>query len=219
MRTQAFRDRFGDWEVGTAKGARMARTFAEAREKAEDFKGKPLTNRMTGVEAVVSGNNLRKMLNESAVKKSVSPQMQAYAVANLDQLFARAVLGWSKPDRDNSRNIIAVHRFFAPLLAPDGKTAMLTKLTVHEDRNENQQNPLYTVEAVEFNEKSPAAQWVAASMKEEGHIRSAGDVLSLAQRVENFNASGMRAVRDPQTKEPVAGVVTRLLKEQGGCVA
>ncbi|MBQ7625438.1 MAG: hypothetical protein IJS87_00035, partial [Rhodocyclaceae bacterium] len=214
VRTQAFRDRFGDWEVGTAKGARMAHTFDDAREQAKAFKGKPLANMMTGMEAVVSRNRLDKMLNKKAVSKSVSPQMQAYAVANLDQLFARAVLGWSKPDRDNSRNIIAVHRFFAPLLAPDGKTVMLTKLTVHEDRNENQQNPLYTVEAVEFNEKSPAAQWVAASMKEEGHIRSAGDVLSLAQRVENFNASGMRAVLDPQTKEPVAGVVRRFLKAQ-----
>ncbi|MBO4329004.1 MAG: hypothetical protein J5820_00030, partial [Rhodocyclaceae bacterium] len=80
---------------------------------------------------------------------------------------------------------------------------------------EAQVNGTDSVEAVEFNEKSPAVKWVAASMKEEGHIRPAGDVHSLAQRVENFNASDMRAVLDPQTKEPVAGVVERFQKERG----
>ncbi|MBR4736105.1 MAG: hypothetical protein IK051_00405, partial [Rhodocyclaceae bacterium] len=80
---------------------------------------------------------------------------------------------------------------------------------------EAQVNGTDSVEAVELNEKSPAVKWVAASMKEEGHIRPAGDVHSLAQRVENFNASNMRAVLDPQTKEPVAGVVERFQKERG----
>ena len=84
---------------------------------------------------------------------------------------------------------------------------------------EVQVNGTDSVEAVEFNEKSPAAIWVDSTVQSDGidptSIRSTGDVFSLAQRVENFNASNMRAVLDPQTKEPVAGVVERFQKEQG----
>lgn len=46
-------------------------------------------------------------------------------------------------------------------------------------------NPLYTVEAVALNEKSPAAQWVAATPNADGiepiSIRSAGDLKTLAE--------------------------------------
>ena len=84
---------------------------------------------------------------------------------------------------------------------------------------EAQVNGTDSVEAVEFNEKFPAAIWVDSTVQSDGidptSIRSTGDVFSLAQRVENFNASNMRAVLDPQTKEPVAGVVERFQKERG----
>ncbi|MBR4878055.1 MAG: zeta toxin family protein, partial [Rhodocyclaceae bacterium] len=210
-RTSEFRAGFGDWEIATAKGLREAQTFAQAKEAVIAFKGKTLENQTTGMEAVASGNNLRKMLNESAVKKSVSPQIQAYVVANLDRFYERAIYGWSKPDRNADPNINAIHRIFVPVLAPDGR-ALLAKLTVKEMANANDANPLYTVEAVEFNEESPAAIWVAASLKADGlkltSIRSAGDVLSLAQRVENFNAEDITdAALNPATGEPLAEAI------------
>lgn len=80
---------------------------------------------------------------------------------------------------------------------------MLAKMTVKETAIENDPNPLYTVEAVEFSEKSPAAQWVAAASSADGvdltSIRSAGDVLTLAQRGQESNPDSVFKVTDPET--------------------
>ena len=76
-----------------------------------------------------------------------------------------------------------------------------------ETIDQNHTNPLYTVEAVEFNEKSPAAQWVDASASADGvdltSIRSAGDAQSLAQRVQDFNTATVSKVVDPDTGKPL----------------
>ena len=76
-----------------------------------------------------------------------------------------------------------------------------------ETIDQNHTNPLYTVEAVEFNEKSPAAQWVDASASADGvdltSIRSTGDAQSLAQRVQDFNTATVSKVVDPDTGKPL----------------
>ncbi|MGH2340629.1 PLxRFG domain-containing protein [Segnochrobactraceae bacterium EtOH-i3] len=202
---------------------RIASTFAQAREAVKAFQGKPLKNAATGMEAVVSRNNLDKMLSGKAVSKSATTAAHALAVANVDQLFEKATLGWSKPDTHGDVNINAIHRFFAPIRTHDGR-AMLAKLTVKEVRQEDRANPLYTVEAVEFNEANPAREWLIAAAREDGvdveyplrgewageigayedaprtalygfrvtkaATRAAGDVMNLAQEVENFNRNG-----------------------------
>lgn len=169
---------------------REASTFTEARVAAQEFQGKALTNEATGLQANVSRNTLDKMLSRKAVEKSASAQAQSRAVANLDRLYQGAIFGWSKEDRDGNTNVRAVHRFFVPM-EMDGRMLM-AKLTVKETVDANHANPLYTVEAVDFNEKSPAAVWVDASAKADGidltSIRSAGEVLSLAQEIEQRNA-------------------------------
>lgn len=188
---------------GTAPAAaqppamRRATTFAEARLAARAFQGKPLTNGQTGLQAVVSRNSLDKMLSSKAVGKSSGAPAHSTAVASVDRLFEGAILGWSKEDRDSNSNLAAVHRFFAPMVL-EGRQ-MLAKITVKETVDPNHSNPVYTVEAVDFNEKSPAAQWVDASARADGldltSIRSAGDVVSLAQAIEQRNAGG------PQQRE------------------
>jgi hypothetical protein len=113
------------------------------------------------------------------------------------------VLGWSKPDNAGDSNIVAIHRFFTPVVR-DGK-AMLAKLTVKEMADEVTPNRLYSVESVEFNEKTPAAQWVAASANADSvsltSIRSARDIQSLAQEVEDFNPKTVSKVVD-ESGEP-----------------
>ncbi len=188
---------------GTAPAAaqppamRRATTFAEARLAAKAFQGKQVTNGQTGLQAVVSRNSLDKMLSSKAVGKSSGAPAHSTAVASVDRLFEGAILGWSKEDRDSNSNLAAVHRFFAPMVF-DGRQ-MLAKITVKETVDPNHSNPVYTVEAVDFNEKSPAAQWVDASARADGldltSIRSAGDVVSLAQAIEQRNAGG------PQQRE------------------
>lgn len=78
------------------------------------------------MEATVSRNSLDKMLSASALGKSASNKVYLTAVANLDALFEKATLGWSKPDRNNDRHIKSISRLF-----PEEK-AYLVKLTVKQ---------------------------------------------------------------------------------------
>lgn len=193
------------WDLA-APAARQASTFDEARQAAQAFQGRDLVNARSGMVVRVSRNSLDKMLSAKAVGKSETAAAHAAAVANLDKLFEGAVLGWSKPDREGNTNIRAVHRFFGPLNI-DG-TVLLAKLTVKETVDPTHANPLYTVEAIELNEKSPAAQWVDATVKADGldptSIRSAGDVRTLAEQVQAFNASPRAAF----SRSPLAAAVT-----------
>jgi len=206
VRTPAFKAWFGDWEMAAATPARQAGTFTQAREAAKVFQGRDLTNVATGLIARVSRNSLDKMLNQKAVGKSESAASHSLAVANLDVLFGNAFLGWSKPDFEGDANIASVHRFFAPLL--DGGVPRIAKITVKETSDLATPNRIYSVESVEFNEKSPAARWVAASAAADGidltSTRSARDVQSLAQRVQEFNPDTISKVvdanGDPQKK-------------------
>lgn len=169
---------------------RIASTFDEARSQAKAFQGKPITNSDTGMVATVSRNGLDKMLSGKAVGKSETPALHSLAVANLDSLFEHAILGWSKTDNAANSNLALVHRMFAVLQTETGPR--LVKLTVKEHALADQGNKIYTVEAIELNEKSPAAQWVDATIKSDGldpiSTRSVGDVLTIAQAVQNGNS-------------------------------
>jgi len=144
---------------------RVARTFREAREAAKAFQGKPLTNKTTGIVAVVTRNNLDKMLSGSAVNKSESPVVHSMAVANVDSLFERAVLGWSKPDRADDPNIKAIHRYFTPVEI-DGRMKM-AKLTIKEFYQAGRDQQVYSVEAIDF-EDSGGRDWLANAAREDG---------------------------------------------------
>ena len=151
---------------GSIAPLRTATNFLQARQAVKEFQGSELTNAATGMTAVLARNSLDKMLSGKAVAKSETPATHAMAVANADSLFERAILGWSKEDRAGDPNIRAIHRFFAPLDV-NGR-AKLVKLTVKESMSEDRQNPLYTIEAVELNEKMPGDAWLEAAAREDG---------------------------------------------------
>jgi len=77
----------------------------------------------------------------------------------------------------------------------------MVKVTVKETARKTQSNGLYTVEAVDFNEKSPAATWVESAFQSDGidpkSILSARDVLDLAQALEERNRSTHRHKTSP----------------------
>jgi len=143
---------------------RKATNFKQAREAAKAFQGQPLTNKATGMVAVVSRKSLDKMLSASAVSKSESPVIHSTAVANVDSLFARAIWGWSKPDRANDPSIVAIHRFFTT--AQIGERLLTVKLTVKETAQTEHPNQLYTVEAVIGHDGG--RQWMEAAAREDG---------------------------------------------------
>ena len=135
---------------------RRAATFEEAAEKAGAFIGKELTNKATKKTATVSKGTLRKMLSASAARKSVSAADHALAVANVDKLFAAAVLDHSHADARGEPTIVAIHRFMAPMIGGDGNV-LLVKLTVKETKGEGEPNPLYSVEALDVKKPTREA--------------------------------------------------------------
>ncbi len=199
---------------------RRASTFSEARLAAGAFQGKEITNADTGFKAVVSRNSLDKMLSGKAALKSADSRAHAMAVANADKLFEAAILGWSKPDtQGDGLNIVAVHRFFAPLEV-DGK-ALMVKLTVKETARRDQPNPLYTVESVDLNEEAPAAQWVDSTVRSDGidptSIRSAGAVVSLAEAIQSRNEGQDKGARMAvASADPAPGQASSAWRDETG---
>lgn len=182
--------------IEAAQVKRQAETFNEARAAAKAFQGMVLTNRESGLQAVVSRNTLDKMLQRKAVSKSETPTLHSLAVANLDQLFERAIYGWGKEDskeqEKGTAHFKAIHRLFAPLALQDGRV-LLAKLTVKETLRSNQSNPLYTVEAVEFHGKPPAVKWVQRQSTDNGksvYIRPAGDNKNIIDIEANNKSDG-----------------------------
>ncbi|MBT8152913.1 hypothetical protein KMP13_03220 [Epibacterium ulvae] len=177
---------------GHAPARRPASSFSEARAAVREFQGNEIINRDSGISAVVSRNALDKMLSSKAVNQSESAPSHSLAVANIDALFENSIHGWVKDDAKGEPSIKGIHRFFARLDKPDGGASM-AKLTVKETVSDQKQNPLYTIEAVEFLEDgSSAATWVASALKTDGKelpdILSAEDILNVARSVEEFNS-------------------------------
>lgn len=189
---------------GHAPARREAYTFAEAKEAVKEFRGLPLVNRDSGIEAVVSSNSLGKMLSMSAVAKSETPAVHSLAVANIDSLFENAIYGWMKPDERGQHGVAGMHRLFARMDKPDGSASMV-KLTVKETERVNQQNKLYTVEAVEFLDDGASAEtWVMSAFRSDGNgpkiDPSAEAILDIARDVEKFNSLEGKELRADPTK-------------------
>jgi uncharacterized protein len=200
VRSPEFKAWFGDWELA-AQSLRPANNFKEAQEQAKLFQGKKLVS-VDGVEATVSRSNLDKMLSASAVHKSESAAEHALAVANLDTLFAQAVTGWVKSDRDGNPNIIGIRRMFAPMLV--GDKARLVKLTVKEFAG-GHGNRAYSIEAIAVeNEASPVPEMVDADRANGSRLLTGPTGLadSVVDRIQEFNRNGSSKVVD-ENGEPL----------------
>lgn len=177
--------------------ARAAKTFSEARDAVKQFQGKPLSNTSTGMVASVSRNSLDKMLSSSAAKKSTSPAEHSLAVANIDELFANAILGWTKADRAGDTNVVAVHRMFAPMRTDDG--VRLVKITVKGMGVETQGNRIYTVESLDVEKAGPVPEMVDADTGAGSNLISTGPtgpLESLVQDIQRLNTKLEQATGD-----------------------
>lgn len=195
-RTPSFKNWFGDWETAS-QNLRPATLFSDARRIAKEFQGKPLVS-AEGITATVSRTNLDKMLSASAVHKSESPKEHALAVANLDKLFAQAVTGWVKVDRNQNPNILALRRMFAPMIVES--KARMVKLTVKEYTQPEHGNKIYSVEAITVEKMDPVPEMVDADMAE-GHrllTGPTGSFYSILEKIQKFNLFGSSKITDAQ---------------------
>lgn len=200
--------------VADAFPERQATTLQEARTAANAFVGEPITNRDDGLVASLSRNTLDKMLSDSAVKKSISPEIHAVSVANLDALFRNAVKGFFGKDTQGDPNIEAVHRYFAPLVV--GRNIYVAKLTVKEFKRASEGSRLYSVESLTVDMGKPARNWVASiSENRRNYTPQAGFEGKLLAKLENVN----RELVHPEAREPGDGsrqVLARSAQESKG---
>ena len=134
--------------LGKATPDRKASTLDDAVNAAAEFVGKPLHNESTGLDAVVSKKTLGKMTSKSASEKSTSLADHALAIANVDKLFAHALLDETHVDKRGEPTIVGIHRYVAPMIGADGNVAAV-KMTVKETRHPSQPNPLYSIETID----------------------------------------------------------------------
>lgn len=191
VRTEEHKRWFGDWEtLAQAKMPRSARTFKEAIDTLGAVFNKPLKNLYNGFEATVSKSSAGKMLSRSAVKKSISPEAQSFAVANIDHLFVNSKLLESKPDRNGDRNIESINRFYAPMLFKGELVAV--KLTVKKFTN-IAGSRIYSIESIDIKK--------APTQSAEANLQAGGQP-QYAETVNSF-LKNLRAVK----QENVSNVV------------
>jgi len=203
VRTPRFKQWFGDWELSALRGTMRDATGSDlARRAAAEFLRQPITNVETGLSAVVSKGSLDKMLSQSAVGNSVSPQAHAMAVANLDRLFMLATRRLERADNANNPNIRAIHHFDVPM--PFDGEVLRVKMLVKEMAQADQASPLYTVAAVEI-EKPASSRGDADSPRSQTRLPAppAGFEARFAQMVAAVNGEGVSTVTDPDTGEPL----------------
>ena len=84
----------------------------------------------------------------------------------------------------------AASRLFAPIIDDKGK-ASVAKIIVKATSIGSDPNPVYSVEAIEFEEAPSAATWAAATINADGinpiSVRSAEGLRILAKAVADFN--------------------------------
>ena len=169
---------------------RTATSFDEARSIVSELLGEPLVNKETGMVATVSKRSLEKLLSGKAAHKSSNLKDHLTAVANIDQLFENAILGWTEQHKNADPNISGVHKLFAPLNI-DGQVK-LAKLTVKEMAF-NQGNRMYSVETIEVeNENGILGNLEARADVNQPTSPQNADVQSLIQRIQKFNSGDQR---------------------------
>ncbi|GMO37075.1 MAG: hypothetical protein Ta2B_16900 [Termitinemataceae bacterium] len=88
---------------------RTANTVSEAQGIIAELKDKPLENKTFGITATLSNKKIGKLGSGKATSQSISPELHAMAVANIDNLFENAQLHTTHTDNKNNTEIDQVH--------------------------------------------------------------------------------------------------------------
>jgi GNAT superfamily N-acetyltransferase len=156
------------WHLGEAT-RRSASTKAEARAAARTLQGKSLINVPSGRRATLTRDGINKMLDDPKVVERSSTRADHFlAVANIDQLFERAILNpaESAPARQATDNtIVAFHRFYAPLRVRDGfvRLVRITAKEVGPGQQPELGDRLYAIEAIEVERATDPSSFVGTA--------------------------------------------------------
>ena len=154
VRTQAFKDWFGDWELAakvvkiiSANVEHGFKNFAEARKWAKGNLLGTYINPEIG-EIVVSGKAIDKYLSSKAVEQSHSRDAHWSALQVLPRLIENSIVGEIHEDRDKNSNIKDIVRLFGAMNI--GNETSRVKITVKRYSDNNTPNKAYTYEVTEI---------------------------------------------------------------------
>lgn len=154
VRTKAFKDWFGDWELAakvvkiiSANMEHGFKNFAEARKWAKENLLGTYINPEIG-EIVVSGKAIDKYLSGKAVEQSHSRDAHLSALQVLPKLIENSIVGEIHEDRDKNSNIKDIVRLFGAMNI--GNETSRVKITVKRYSDNNTPNKAYTYEVTEI---------------------------------------------------------------------
>jgi hypothetical protein len=108
----------------------------------------PFTSR-SGLLARLPGRSLGKIVSNAAVAASFCPEAHYLAAANVDKLYSNAIEPWKfdlNPNKENT-GLKARRYLYAPL--EYGGKIVIAKITVKEYEDQDLQNKIYSIEAVD----------------------------------------------------------------------
>ncbi len=142
--------------VKHVKPSKTFKNFAEARNWAREnvISQDGYLNASLGMRIQVSSNSLQKVMSGSAASKSQAPtQDHIDLVGALPELIQGAVVYETHADRENDRNIAAIHRMVSA--AQIGDRSYAVKMTVKERRLEQNEASFYSYQLDELEVAAP----------------------------------------------------------------
>lgn len=141
------------YTTGEAKG--IAELRKDLKQALEPYKSTPITNKETGLQGVVTIDEINKIASKKAVDKSVangfSRDEHFTAAQDLKNLFENATKAQSHNDYKQRENIAQVHRFVKDLYINDKQAQ--AKITLFEKIQGK--NKIYTLELESLNKPDP----------------------------------------------------------------
>ena len=141
------------YTTGEAKG--IAELRKDLKQALEPYKSTPITNKETGLQGVVTIEEINKIASKKAVDKSVangfSRDEHFTAAQDLKNLFENATKAQSHNDYKQRENIAQVHRFVKDLYINDKQAQ--AKITLFEKIEGK--NRIYTLELESLNKPDP----------------------------------------------------------------
>ncbi|GHU51377.1 hypothetical protein FACS1894200_11490 [Spirochaetia bacterium] len=132
------------------------RRASNRREAMDCLKGIAKTNTFTsrsGLAARLPGRSLSKIVSNAAVVASFCPEAHFLAAANIDKRCSNAIEPWQfelNPNKENG-GLKARRYLYAPI--EYGDKMVITKITVKEYEDDDLQNKIYSIEAIDVDIK------------------------------------------------------------------
>ena len=205
VRTKAFKEWFGDWEMATkvlnvvsALKEHGFKNFDEARAWAKEHIVRTLTDAETGGkgEIRVSNNAVAKFLSESSVAKSASKDVHLSVLKVLPDVIRESVDAEQHPDykkgEDGSRSVengvnehVTIHRLYGAVNV--GGKMYRVKVTLKEDRTNNEPQKAYSYEATKIELLAGQHEEAVTSSRNSNNSITAANLL---KNVEKSYGSG-----------------------------